>query len=172
MALASNLAALPIIAGLMAGTGAMAAYVVAPSSAPAVPAPVQAAAPVTSCEQQTWPYIDSRCATNGAQGERNVRIVMAPRSGEAVTEIPAPAKAVAAATQDMLLTRDTVGRPTVNPATLTPVPREATAKRSDKRRARVERRVSREAYQVPSDGYRQVKPVIVVRPLRLNTVNQ
>lgn len=187
MALAPNLAALPIIAGLMAGTGAMAAYVVAPSSAPAsasvvasafaalpVVTPAEAAAPAKaapskSCAEQTWPYIDASCATNTAQADRKVRFVMA-RSGEA-TEFPAPASAVAAAGQDILVTRDTVGRPTVNPATLTPVLR-ATSKRAEKRPARTERRVTREAYQVPSDGSRQVRPVFVVRPMRTDTFSQ
>ena len=62
---ALNLAALPVIAGLMAGTGAMAAYVVGPTTAPAAVSAPEVAAPKVpapkpkSCEAQTWPYIDN-----------------------------------------------------------------------------------------------------------------
>ena len=59
---ALNLAALPVIAGLMAGTGAMAAYVVGPTRAPAAVSGPEVAAPKPkACEAQTWPYIEGRC---------------------------------------------------------------------------------------------------------------
>src|SRR5205085_6115017 len=71
--------AVPVLAGLAAGTGAVAAYVTAPTPAPkeqaavvaALPAPsitpavTEQAAPAKpnkkkSCEEQTWPYIQNR----------------------------------------------------------------------------------------------------------------
>src|SRR3954452_20662792 len=97
--------ALPVVAGLAAGTGALAAYGTSPAPpAPAkeadaivaaLPAAIPAAAPTVaieqpapakakklSCEQQTWPYIDNRCiARKGDAPVRNVRLVMAPREG-------------------------------------------------------------------------------------------
>src|SRR5436853_718075 len=141
MALAFNLAAvpvkfvaIPVLAGLAAGTGALGAYVVSPSaatsapamtvaalpSAPAVPATPVASEQATpakpaakpSCEQQTWPYLDGRCI--GRSNEtRNVRVVMAPRAGEATA-------ATAAASAD-LVTSDTVLRgPSVAPGVKEP----------------------------------------------------
>lgn len=175
MALTLNLAVLPVVAGLMAGTGAMAAYVVGPTSAPAaVSAPVEAAGPAKSCEAQTWPYIERRCVAS-AQKDRKVRLVMAPRDGESVTEIPVPAgapiptmSAPAATAPEQLVTRETVGRAVENAAPqAVPAP---VSKRAEKRRARDERKLSRQAYQVPSEttGRRDTRPVIVVRPLRLD----
>src|SRR4051812_21699853 len=109
MALAFNLAAvpvkfvaIPVLAGLAAGTGALGAYVVSPSAATSAPrmtvaalpsAPAAATTPAAteqattpakpaakpSCEQQTWPYLDGRCI--GRSNEtRNVRVVMTPRA--------------------------------------------------------------------------------------------
>src|ERR1041384_924720 len=113
MALTFNLAAIPlklvafpVVAGLAAGTGALAAYVTTPGpAAPPEPAAVVAALPATpaatapvvateqttpakaikkpSCEQQTWPYIDNRCiARKGGEAPRNVRLVVAPRDDD------------------------------------------------------------------------------------------
>jgi hypothetical protein len=179
---ALNLAALPLIAGLMAGTGAMGAYVIGPAFTPAsasVSAPVAAtvSAPQTKpCEQQTWPYIENRCVATGQQQNRKVRLVMAPREGvsdvaapEASGTAPAAAPkmdAPAPAAAEKLVTRDAVGRPveTAPPAAMPQVSR-----RVEKRRVREERRLTRRAYQVPSEanGRRDTRPVIVVRPLRL-----
>src|SRR5690349_6761475 len=91
-----NLVALPIVAGLMAGTGAVAAYVTGPISAPtavtesapvAAPAaalPVESAKPAEQpCAAQTWPYLDAKCLTRVQPKEREVRVVTAPRADDA-----------------------------------------------------------------------------------------
>jgi hypothetical protein len=175
---ALNLAALPVIAGLMAGTGAMATYVVGPTTPAAVSAPAVAAPKPKSCEAQTWPYIDNRCVATSAQQNRKVRFVAAPRDGlsdvappEASAETPASASkmdAPSAAAPEQLVTHDTVGRPveTAPPAAMPQI-----ARRAEKRRVREERKLARQAYQVPSEttGRRDQRPVIVVRPLRLDT---
>jgi hypothetical protein len=184
---ALNIAALPVIAGLMAGTGAMGAYVVGPKSTPAsVSAPASFSAPIAvaapqakPCEAQTWPYIESRCVTASAQQNRKVRFVMAPRDG--VSDVPAPevsgtAPAAAPlmdarwpAASEQLVTRETVGRSfeTAPPAVM---PGPPVSKRTEKPRGREEGKLARQAYQVPSEaagGRRDRRPVIVVRPLRL-----
>lgn len=179
---ALNIAALPVIAGLMAGTGAMGAYVIGPTFTPAsasVSAPVAAAvsAPkVKPCEQQTWPYIENRCVATGVQQDRKVRFVTAPREGvsdvapaEASGTAPAAAPkmdAPAPAAAEKLVTRDTVGR---SVETAPPAATPQVSRRVEKRRAREERKLARQAYQVPSEanGRRDTRPVIVVRPLRL-----
>jgi hypothetical protein len=176
---ALNLAALPVIAGLMAGTGAMAAYVVGPTSAPvSVSAARGATAPqVKPCEAQTWPYIDSRCAATSAQQNRKVRLVMAPRDGASdVAALDASGAAPAAirkmdaplpAAPEQLVTRDAVAR---SVETAPPAAMQQVSKRAAKRRVREERRLARLAYQVPSEtiGRRDRRPLIVVRPLRLD----
>jgi hypothetical protein len=184
---ALNLAALPVIAGLMAGTGAMAAYVVGPTAAPAaVSAPeiaasgteaVEIAAPKTkSCETQTWPYIDGRCVAAGSRQDRKVRFVMAPREGASDATVPETSTSAApkldtptAAAGEKLVTRDTVGR-SVEPAAPQVIP-EPVSRRVEKRRVRDDRKLARQAYQVPSEvtARRETRPVIVVRPLRLDT---
>ena len=116
MALTFNLAAIPlkyvafpVVVGLAAGTGALAAYVTT-GSAPVAKEPVAivAALPATStapapavvtteqitpgrpakklsCEEQTWPYIDNRCiARKGNEPARAVRVVAAPRADDGV----------------------------------------------------------------------------------------
>jgi hypothetical protein len=175
---ALNLAALPVIAGLMAGTGGMAAYVVGPTAPAAVSAPAVAAPKPKSCETQTWPYIDGRCVATSTQQNRKVRFVMAPSGVSDVTSAEASAETPSSALKDapppaapeQLVTRDTVGRSveTAPPAAM-PVPQ--MAKRAEKRRVREERKPTRQAYQVPSEvtGRRDQRPVIVVRPLRLDT---
>ena len=195
MALAFNLAAvpvkfiaIPVLAGLAAGTGALGAYVTSPSATASTAATttvaalpsVSAATPVAteqatpskpaakpSCEQQTWPYLDNRC-TSRSKDTRNVRVVMAPRAGEAT----------ATATAN-LVTSDTVLRgPSVAPEASEPAAKKP-AKRSEQRRQRSPDVTVREAgsrdgfkrvysvHSVPSGE--SVKPVIVVRPLPLNT---
>jgi hypothetical protein len=179
MALVMNLAALPlkfaipVMAGLAAGTGGVAAYVTAPATAVAArpstsPAPLATeqgqAAPAKpntkpSCERETWPYIDNRCMTRrGNEPERTVRLVLAPRAGEAAP----PAAAANLVTSDTVLRGPGVA-PEVNdqPAARKP------AKRSETRRQRNRDDFSRvySVYSVPpGEGAR---PVIVVRPLRL-----
>src|ERR1041384_7920280 len=97
--------AFPVVAGLAAGTGALAAYITspAPASAAKEPATIVAALPAASapapsvaieqpapakakkpsCEEQTWPYIDNRCiARKGDEPVRNVRVVTAPRDDD------------------------------------------------------------------------------------------
>src|SRR4051812_7644249 len=118
--MAVNLAVLPVVAGLMAGTGAMAAYVVGPAMAPT--AAVEVAGP-KSCETQTWPYIDNRCVAAGGQQTRKVRLVMAPREATPADAAAADAKMDAPPAAEQLVTRDTVGRPdTVAPAAMPAVP--------------------------------------------------
>ena len=174
--------AIPVLAGLAAGTGALGAYVTAPTaSAPSAASastrvaalPSTATAPVAteqatparpdakpSCEQQTWPYLDKRCIARSNEPARNVRVVMAPRAGEA-----APPAAAA-----NLVTSDTVLRgPGVAPEVNEPPAVEKPAKRSETRRQRSRDGFSRvySVYSVPSGE--SAKPVIVVRPLPLNT---
>ena len=187
MAVIMNLAALPvkfvaipILAGLAAGTGAVAAYVTGPTPAisasagtqvaalPATTVAAPAAAPTTeqatsakpdtklSCEQQTWPYLDNRCVARGNEAGRNVRFVVAPRAGEA------PAATAS------LVTSDTVLRgPGVAPEASDQPAVKKPAKRTETRRQRsreTERDGSR-IYSVPSGE--STRAVIVVRPLRL-----
>jgi hypothetical protein len=114
-----------------------------------------------SCEQQTWPYLDNRCIARGNEAGRNVRLVLAPRAGEA-----APAATASLVTSDTVLRGPGVA-PEANdqPAARKP------AKRSEPRRQR-NREASRDGfnrvysvYSVPSGE--STRPVIVVRPLRL-----
>jgi hypothetical protein len=159
----------------MAGTGAMATYFVGPT------APVEVAAPKPkSCEAQTWPYIDNRCVAASTRQTRKVRLVMAPRDSVSDVTVPEASTPVApkmdapnmdaptAAAAEKLVTRDTVGR-SVEPAAAQAVP-EPVSRRAEKRRVRDERKLARQAYQVPSEatGRRDTRPVIVVRPLRLD----
>ena len=103
-ALPVKFVAVPVLAGLAAGTGAFAAYVTGPAPAAREPAEIVAALPATStapvtseqvtpakpnkkpsCEQQTWPYIDNRCIVRKGSGPAHqVRLVMAPRKDDAV----------------------------------------------------------------------------------------
>jgi len=173
----AKLAAIPVVAGLVVGTAAGASFVTGPSydaaakapqlavSAPAVtPAlatPATAApAPVAPCETQTWPYLDSKCMAGPAQ-EKRVRLVSTPRPGEvANTATQAP---------NGMVTSDTVLRAPQNidaipPAETKPAPRE---KRRDTRKR--DRRVATQTYQVPGEYGQYARPVIVVRPLRLDS---
>jgi hypothetical protein len=199
MALTFNLAAVPlkyvafpIVAGLAAGTGALAAYVTTgPASAPKQPVEIVAALPATpgaampavtseqitpakankkppSCEEQTWPYIDNRCiARKGDKGEpaRNVRLVMASRDGDG---------GLATGTGPKLVTSDGVLRgPNMAPEAPKVKPVTPAAKKSVRRTEVRQPRQSRDefrrvysVYSVPSAD--STKPVIVVRPLGVN----
>lgn len=180
--------AVPLIAGLLAGTGAVAAYVGGPASAPRNTAQIVAALPATaapvtsepvvsdqaapskpnkkkSCEEQTWPYIENRCIVRkGREPARSVRLVMASREGDA---------GLSSSTAPILVTSDGVLRgPGVAPEADHPAAGQAKSikkavKRSElRRRGRNEFRRVYSVYSVPSAGSR--KPVIVVQPLRLN----
>jgi hypothetical protein len=179
-ALPVKFVAIPLLAGLAAGTGAVAAYVSGPTpaisasagtqvaalqSTTMAPAPAVAteqAAPAKpeakpSCEKQTWPYLDNRCIARGSDPARKVRLVVAPRAGEA-----APPAATA-----NLITSDTVLRgPGVAPESNEQPVVKKTPKRSETRRSRGRDEFRRvySVYSVPSAG--STKPVIVVRPLR------
>jgi hypothetical protein len=176
----------------VAGTGAVAAYVGStPSLAKepaamvaALPSTTTSAAPVTteqttpmkpakklSCEQQTWPYLENRCfAGNGNMPARKVRLVMAPRKGDA---------GLSSATPPNMVSRDGVLRgPDVAPEADKAAPSSAAKpdapvvkkamRRSDLRqpKGRNDFRRVYSVYSVPSGD--SAKPVIVVRPLRLN----
>ena len=183
MALAFNLAAIPlkfavpVLAGLAAGTGAVGAYVATPTTtAPitvaALPSTSAATAPVASeqaapsqkpeakpsCEQQTWPYLDNRCLAR-IDANRKVRLVAAPRDGEA-TPTDAPAA---------LVTSDTVLRgPDVAPEVKEqPAPKKPTKRSAKPQQNRDGFKRVYSVYSVPSGE--STKPVIVVRPLPLNT---
>lgn len=182
--------AIPVLAGLAAGTGAVAAYVTGPTPAvsasaaagtavAALPSTSAAAAPVAaeqatpakpdskpSCEQQTWPYLDNRCIARGNEPARKVRLVMAPRAGE---DVPNTAAAPSLVTSDTVLRGPGVA-PEANDQPVAKKP----AKRSEMRRQRSREVANRDGfnrvysvYSVPTAD--STKPVIVVRPLRLNT---
>lgn len=192
MALVMNLAtlpvkfaAIPILAGLAAGTGAVAAYVASPTptisasagtqvaalpQTSAAPVPVVAPAQATSakpdaklsCERQTWPYLDNRCVARGNEAGRNVRFVVAPRAGDA---------APPAATANLVTSSTVLRGPGVAPEVSDQPAVKKPAKRSETRRQR-NRETNRDGfsrgysvYSVPSGE--RTKPVIVVRPLRL-----
>jgi hypothetical protein len=161
-----KLVAFPVIAGLAAGTGTLAAYLVEPALAAKEPVQIVAAVPMTatpatteqatpvvkpaakrSCEQQTWPYIENRCVASAGKGdkERHVRFVVASRESDT------------AARERELVSSDGVLRgPGVAPeANDQPVKKE---KRSEARRHRDWRRQTT-AY----SG--RTQPLIVVRPL-------
>ena len=173
--------AMPALAGLVAGTGAVAAYVSGPASAAKEPVQVVAALPAAtssapvaseqiaplkpakkpSCQEQTWPYIDNRCiARQGNEAARHVRVVMAPRASDA--DLPGSGP--------KLVTSDGVLRgPGVAPEADVPKPAaKKPVRSSESRRARNsdEFRRTYSVYSVPSAD--STKPVIVVRPLRVN----
>jgi hypothetical protein len=194
MTLTFNLAAIPlkyvafpVVAGLAAGTGALAAYITSPAPAAAAkePAAIVAALPATSaaaapaaatteqitpkpakklsCEEQTWPYIDNRCiARKGDAPVRNVRLVMAPREGD---------DGATGATTPKLVTSDGVLRgPGVAPEMPKTKPVPPTVKKAARRSAA--RQQSRDdfrrvysVYSVPAAD--SAKPVIVVRPMQI-----
>jgi hypothetical protein len=175
MALATlQLAAIPVVAGLLAGSGAIAAFIAAPNGAVSAPAP----SPVPQnlpCAAQTWPYIDQSCIPSASGQKRTVRLVNAPRggeAGEAAARAPVSSTgsaAAARAAEPSLTTSDTVLRA---PQQVAPRNAERQAakprtRRSDTRRQR-DRRWAAQSYQVPSELQgRGATPVIVVRPLRL-----
>jgi hypothetical protein len=178
MALATlQLAAIPVVAGLLAGSGAIATFVSAPSSASVNIAASPARQTGVPCSAQTWPYIDQKCMPSAADPKRTVRLVAAPRNGEAsearenATISSAGSAAAARAAEPSLTTSDTVLRqpqPQVS-KDLQPEPQASKPriKRGETRRQR-DRRWTAQSYQVPSEFQdRGGRPVIVVRPLRV-----
>jgi hypothetical protein len=175
MALATlQLAAIPVVAGLLAGSGAIATLVSAPSNA-TVSAPARQAE--RPCSAQTWPYIDQKCMSSAADQKRSVRLVSAPRNGEAgaanqnAAVSSTGSAAAARAAEPSLTTSDTVLRQPQPEASknipLEPQAAKPRTKRGETRRQR-DRRWSAQSYQVPSEFQgRGGRPVIVVRPLRL-----
>jgi hypothetical protein len=198
MALTFNLAAIPlkyvafpVVAGLAAGTGALAAYITT-GSAPspkepaavvaALPGPSTAPAPAAvateqitpakpakklSCEAQTWPYIDNRCiARKDGESARPVRLVMAPRDEDG---------SVASGKGPKLITSDGVLRgPGVAPEVDGPKAKPTTPaiKKSARRsaaRQRPQRNEFRRVYSVYSvpAAADSTRPVIVVRPMNI-----
>jgi hypothetical protein len=177
MALATlQIAAIPVLAGLAAGTGAVATYVASP------PPVTTAASP--DCSAQTWPYIDRACVAAAAAApreERRIRLVAQPRVNGAfetrwadITPSGDPMSRPSAAAPAGLTTSDGVLRQPQNidaipnaPATGTP----AKAKRGDikrEKRTRDATRVATQPYQVPAERSGETRQVTVVRPLRLD----
>jgi len=154
MALTLNLVPIPVLAGLVAGTGAVASFVTSSTG------PSGSAARIEQpCAAQTWPYIDSKCLAGNEQ--KRVRLVMAPRA-ETPDAIPdaAPAATPQAATPGMLTSRDTVLRQgDISPAPKVTRPR---GKRSEQRRSVAQ------SYQVPAEARTRSGAILVVRPLRLD----
>lgn len=187
MALTLNLAVLPVAAGLLAGTGAITTYATAPAKAPVeivasletpAPAPQSAAIPrsaavpsplppaASPCDAQTWPYIDGTCGTT-ASNTRRVRVVTAPRADELTASAPRSIPHVANPEPPAgnLQSSDTVLR---SPDIVVPPKISKREKRAEARRERRERRYVSQSYQVPQEAYdRRLRPIIVVRPLRL-----
>ncbi len=184
MALTLNLAMLPVMASLVAGTGALATYsttsntsrdtaavqtvaAVGPevaSVSKAVPSP--AAPAVRACDAQAWPYIDASCTRTSAD-DRKVRVVAAPRSSElpeGTARLHIPNPNAPAATPPGMVSSDTVLR---SPDIVVP-PRKL-SKREKRAEQRRERRFETRSYAVPSEARDQqrLRPVVVVRPLRL-----
>jgi len=176
MALATlQIAAIPVLAGLAAGTGAVATYVASP------PAVATAAAP-QDCSAQTWPYVDRACvaAASAPRDERKVRLVAAPRPAGAfetrwaeATPADQPMSRPSAAAPAGLTTSDGVLRQPQNIDAIpdAPAATPAKAKRSDvkrEKRARDATRVATQPYQVPAERSGETREVYVVRPLRLD----
>ena len=174
----AKLAAIPVVAGLAVGTAAGASFVVSPSYEPAakaqvaaVPAPAvmpavavpAAAAPAPAfrpCEAQTWPYLDSNCMAGPTQ-EKRVRLVNAPRPGEAAD--------VATKLPDGMITGDTVLRQPQNIDAIPMAETKPAAREKRKVTRKRDRRVATQIYQVPSEYGQYARPVIVVRPMRLDS---
>lgn len=175
MALATlHMAAIPVLAGLLAGTGAVAAFM--SGDRPVQTAVLSTAAlssetPATtkSCDTQIWPYIERKCLAAGTNAnKRPVRFVAAPASMGPVETTPAPS--------GNLVSRDTVLRAPHYTNSIPAVPdnlasgERLTRKqmRREARKQRAERRWAARSYRVPGEfDRRAMRPVVVVRPLRL-----
>lgn len=156
MALATlHIAAIPLLAGLAAGTGAVATYV-------AVPAPEAATvSQVEPCSAQTWPYVDRSCVSDAsAPRQRGVRVVMTERPGSAfearwASTTPDPAQS---SPLPGMTTSDGVLRAPQNIDAIPNAPAAAPPPRAKRSEAKPEKRPRGEA-----------REVYVVRPLRLDS---
>ena len=166
MAIPLNLIAIPVIAGLAAGGGALASYA-GGSPAQVETAKVEIATPAgRPCAAQTWPYLDTKCLSQTSK--RSVRMVMASRAettdaaeDAAPTMVPQAAAAPDRATLPPALTSG-------NAVLYQPqAPAAPAAKAHRKRSERTSRRSAR-LYQVPSESRSGSGALIVVRPLRLD----
>ena len=174
-------AAIPVLAGLVAGTGAV-AFMSGGAQPPVQTAAISTQTPDTgkSCETQTWPYIEQRCLAGKASGEnRPVRLVTAPNEPiQKATAAPASTNALKPAPNSgNLVSRDTVLRAPNYYNSIPAVPdnlaseQRSTRKqiRREARKQRTERRWAAQSYQVPGEFDRgSARPIVVVRPLRLD----
>jgi hypothetical protein len=168
-----HLAAIPVLAGLAAGTGAAASYMI--GSNPAAPAAKTetVAAPERPCTAQTWPYINQNCLGSAAEPKRKIRLVAAPSGVEPISyasnieETTSPAVVPA---EPSLVTGDTVLRQPQRIATTgidAPVAQSAKPRVKRAQAPRNDRRFVAQSYQVPVEGQfrsADTRPVIVVRP--------
>ena len=171
MALATiQLVAIPLLAGLVAGTGAVATYVKAPEDALA-----STASASRPCSAQTWPYIDRACVSDAQQEPRTVRIVtpLRPEDAFAARWAAAPPPNAAPALPGMT-TSDGVLRQPQNVDAIpdapvaAPPPRTKRSEAKPDKRKRPEQRVVSQSYQVPAERNGATREVTVVRPLRLD----
>lgn len=180
-----HLAAIPVVAGLLAGTATAATYMM--GSSPVAPTAQTSAATTAPAEQpcanQTWPYISRNClGSASSEPRRKIRLVAAPSGVEpvvyaAAAEAPGAEPAVA---DPGLVSSDTVLRQPQRIATTgieTPDRVTQTAKPRVKRAStRHDRRYVAQSYQVPAEGqYRggaDTRPVIVVRPMSVEFVRR
>ena len=182
MAFAMHLAAIPVIAGLVAGTGTIASHLVAPSPTPLV-SPASAARIERPCAEQTWPYINQNCVgTASAAPRRKIRVVAAPSGFEQMSDAGSAAVDTSAApaisADPALVTSDTVLRQQQHLAAtgIDATDKQAASRPRAKRATQTQRRERRyvaQSYQVPVDGqYRaaETRPVIVVRPMSVEFV--
>jgi hypothetical protein len=168
-----QIAAIPVLAGLAAGTGAVATYVATPAAPTVATARVQ-----QDCSTQTWPYLDRACVANAsAPQDRTVRLVAAPRASEAFearwSEVPEqPMSRPAATAPAGLTTSDGVLRQPQHPEAIPNAPATPPkAKRSEikrEKRTRDASRMTTQPYQVPAERSGETREVYVVRPLRLD----
>jgi len=160
MALATlHLAAIPLLDGLAAGTGAVATYVAVPAGAPAT-------AQVQPCSAQTWPYIDRACVADAAPqvtdaAPQKVRIVTAPRADEAFdarwSNLPG------------MTTSDGVLRAPQNVDAIPDAPAAAPAKpKRSEAKPEKRKRVTAQRYAVTAERDGTTREVYVVRPARLD----
>jgi hypothetical protein len=162
MAAPLNLIALPLLAGLAAGGGAVATHIGGSTSAP-----TEIARPADRpCDAQTWPYLDGKCLTRAPA--RSVRLVVAPRAeatdaADDATPAAAPSRPSITA-PDELRARSGL---TSSTAVLYQPRVEPRARVHAKGPERAQRRSARLS-QVPSDSRSRSGAMIVVRPLRLD----
>ena len=151
-----------------------------PTIADISPAPVtEAPATTKSCDAQTWPYIEQRClAGKASEDKRPVRLVTAPVNEPSTNSAtPSSAPPLSAAPSGSLVSRDTVLRAPNYYNSIPAVPdnlasdQRLTRKqmRREARKQRTERRWAAQSYQVPGEfDRRSARPIVVVRPLRLD----